>query len=253
MSATTAATATPGTRPAALVTGAARRLGRAIAVELARRGWDLALHYLSSRAEVDAVAAEVAALGARTALLPADLAAAESPGALVRSAAAAFPGLCLLVNNASIFEPGSLAETTPDLFDRNFAIHVRMPFFLTRELAAVTAASGREAQVINLLDTRITRDVTDHFAYTLSKKSLADLTRLSARALAPRVRVNGVAPGVILPPPGAPDGYLERRAATLPLARVGDVEGIVRAVAYLLDSPFVTGEVLFVDGGEHLL
>lgn len=256
-------------RPGALVTGAGRRLGRAIALALAGRGYDVGVHYHRSRAEAEEVVGEIAARGGRAVALAADLFADDAAARLMDAAERELPGLELVVNNASIFEPGSLLETSPQDFDHNLAIHLRTPFFLIQRLAARTlrpsgsppagrlpagAAGdvGRLPQVINLLDTRVTRDVVDHFAYTVSKKALHDLTRLAARALAPHLRVNAVAPGVILPPPGANDEYLARRASTVPLGRVGASEDIVRAVLYLLDNPFVTGETLYVDGGEHL-
>jgi pteridine reductase len=263
-----------GEAPAALVTGAGRRLGRAVALALAERGYDVAVHFHRSREEADEVVRGVEARGRRGLAVAADLFAADAADRLMDAVEAAFPRLELVVNNASIFEPGSLLETTPTDFDQNLAIHLRTPFFLIQRLAArwVPAGFGRAAQgapagdptpapagppagqpqVINLLDTRVARDVVDHFAYTVSKKALHELTRLAARALAPHLRVNAVAPGVILPPPGATDAYLARRAATVPLGRVGAVEDVVRAVCYLLDNPFVTGETLYVDGGEHL-
>lgn len=235
-------------RPAALVTGAARRLGAAMALGLARRGWDVAAHYHGSADDAEALATAVAAEGGRCVPLAADLTDRAQVLALVDRAAAALPSLALLVNNASVFQPGRLVETEPELLDRCLALHVTAPFLLTRAFAR---RCGR-GLVVNLLDTRVAREATAHLAYTLSKKALLDLTRLAAVDLAPEVRVNAIAPGVILPPPGAAAGYLERRAGTVPLRRVGDPAAIVRALEYLIDQPFVTGECLFVDGGEHL-
>jgi NAD(P)-dependent dehydrogenase (short-subunit alcohol dehydrogenase family) len=236
---------------AALVTGGARRLGRTLVLTLARRGYDVALHHHTSIAEARALADEVEALGVRCRLFAADLAARPEVLGLVARVRAELPRLAVLVNNASVFEQVPFLATEPAVFDGAFRLHLETPFFLTRDFARgfAEAAGGL---VVNLLDSRVAREPVGHFAYTLSKKALHDLTRLAAAALAPAVRVNGIAPGVILAPEGEGEEYLQRRAATVPLRRTGDETAIARALEYLLDQPFVTGEVLYVDGGEHL-
>jgi NAD(P)-dependent dehydrogenase (short-subunit alcohol dehydrogenase family) len=234
---------------AALITGAGRRIGRAIALELAGAGWDIAVHYRRSEAEAEATAGAVRGCGRAARLFQADLADAEQATGLAEAVLADMPHCELLVNNASLFLAGGLGETNADLFDTQMAVNLRAPLLLLRAFAA-----GREGgQAINLLDTRVARTVTDHLAYTLTKKGLWELTRMAAKALAPAWRVNAVCPGLILPPPGQDQAYLERMAGRVPLQRTGSPEQIARAVRYLAESEYITGQALFVDGGESLL
>jgi len=234
---------------AALITGGGRRIGRAIALELAEAGWDIAVHYRRSEADAEATAEAVRGRGRAAKLFQADLADADAACRLAEAVLAEMPQCELLVNNASLFLPGGLGQTDANLFDTQMAVNLRAPLLLLRAFAA-----GRDGgQAINLLDTRVARTVTDHFAYTLTKKGLAELTRMAAKALAPGWRVNAVCPGLILPPPGEDAGYLERMAGRVPLQRTGSPEDIARAVRYLAESEFITGQALFVDGGESLL
>ena len=235
-------------RGAALVTGAARRIGAAIARALARNGYDIALHYLTSGEEAGRTAREIEAVGRRCRLFRCDLNDHEETAALLPSVREHFAELNVLVNNASVFERGSLADTGPELFERHFNINLRAPFFLTQSFAE-TCGRG---QVVNILDTRVSRSDPHHAAYTLSKKALLELTRMAARELGPAIRVNAVSPGMILPPAGGVVDELERRSALLPLQRIGDTDNLVAAVRFLLENPFVTGECVYVDGGEHL-
>jgi len=235
-------------RDAALITGAAKRIGRAIALALAERGYDIALHYNRSRDAAAAAAEEIRAKGVRCELLQANLADADAVRQLVQRAMEALPDCCVLVNNASIFERAPLAEMSEDLLDRTMAIHFRAPLVLSRAFAA----RRQRGSIVNILDTKIEGWFTPYFAYTLSKKALADFTLLAAKALAPGIRVNGVAPGLILPPPGESEEYLQRLAQRIPARRHGGPADIASAVLYLLDSEFVTGQVIFADGGERL-
>ena len=233
---------------AALVTGGARRIGAAVARALARDGYDVALHYFTSAEPAERVAAEIAALGRRCRLFRCDLNDHRETSALVPAVREHFAGLDVLVNNASVFERGTLRETGRDLFERHFNINLKAPFFLIQAFAE-NCAGG---QVINILDTRVGRSDPHHAAYTLSKKMLLELTKMAARELGPAIRVNGVSPGMILPPPGGVVDELERRSQALPLKRIGDTDNLVAAVRFLLNNPFVTGESIHVDGGEHL-
>ena len=233
---------------AALVTGGARRIGAAIAKALALHGYDVALHYHTSAEPAERTARDIEDLGRRCRLFRCDLNDHDGTAALVPAVREHFPRLNVLVNNASVFERGTLRETGRDLFERHFNIHFKAPFFLTQAFAE----SCPEGQVINILDTRVRRSDPHHTAYTLSKKALLELTRVAARELGPGIRVNGVAPGMILPPPGGVVDELERRSAGLPLKRIGDTANVVAAVLFLIDNPFVTGECVYVDGGEHL-
>jgi NAD(P)-dependent dehydrogenase (short-subunit alcohol dehydrogenase family) len=232
----------------ALVTGGAKRLGRAIVLALAERGWDIALHYGRSEGAARRTAAEVESRGRACRLFQADLARFDQVTALVPAVARQCPDLGVLVNSASIFEPGGLLETTPDLYDRHFDINFRAPFFLSRDFAR----HAKAGVIVNLLDQRITRHEGGHLVYTLTKKALAALTEMAARELAPRIRVSGVCPGPILPPTGKDEAYLERMVSRVPLGRAGTPEEVARAVVFLVENEYVTGQLLFVDGGEHI-
>lgn len=233
----------------ALVTGGALRLGRAIARGLAADGADVVIHYGASSEAAQALADQLRAEGVRAFTVQADLAAADGVDGLVERAVAHAGRLDLLINSASIFPAGSLAELDPGALVENLQVNAWAPLMLARDLASL----GRPAQVVNLLDTRIAAPTDpEHLAYYLSKRTLADITRLLALELAPGIRVNGVAPGAVLAPADAPPGFLDGLAAGLPLGRAGEVGDIVRAVRFLVHSPFVTGQVIFVDGGQHL-
>lgn len=244
----------------ALVTGAARRLGRAMALELARRGHDVAVHYNSSAAEAEAVAAEIRALGRKAATLRADLLDEAAMAALVPEAAAALGGpLSVLVNNASIFEYDTLATATKTGWDRHFGSNLRAPFVLTQAFAAQAPAVAMEGDeplatglVVNLIDQRIRKLTPEFMTYTLAKMGLWAFTRTAAQALAPAIRVNAIAPGPTLQ--GArqsADHFSRQRAATV-LGRGADEADICGALAYFLSARSVTGQVLCIDGGQHL-
>jgi NAD(P)-dependent dehydrogenase (short-subunit alcohol dehydrogenase family) len=236
-------------KTAALVTGGAKRIGRAIALRLADAGYDIVLHYSTSGKEAERTAGDIRSRGAKCHTLRADLADSGQVMELVSRALELAKGLSLLVNNASIFQRSPIAETEPGLYDSHMAINLRAPFFLLRDFATRCAPG----QVINLLDTRIGRDESNYAAYTLSKKSLAELTRMAAREFAPQVRVNAVAPGLILPSPEGSGDQFERMARNIPLQTTGSPEQIADAVMFLVGSDFITGEVIHIDGGEHLL
>ena len=233
---------------AALVTGGARRIGAAMARALAQHGYDVALHYRSSIEPAEDIAREIKGMGRRCRLFRCDLNDHDATAALIPEVREHFTDLRVLVNNASIFERGTLRQTGPDLLERHFNINFKAPFFLIQAFAEGCA----RGQIINILDTRVSRSDPHHAAYTLSKKALLELTRMAARELGPAIRVNGVSPGMILPPHGGVVDDLERRSAALPLQRIGAADNLVAAVLFLLDNPFVTGECIYVDGGEHL-
>jgi NAD(P)-dependent dehydrogenase (short-subunit alcohol dehydrogenase family) len=153
------------------------------------------------------------------------------------------------VNNASIFEPSSLLSLDVENLDRHFGVNFKAPFILTGIFAKLCG----KGHIINILDTHITQNRTSHLAYLLSKKSLYDLTKLSAVSLAPQIRVNAVAPGLILPPVGKRSDHLDRLAQQVPLKRKGDVAHVVQSLRFLVENDYMTGQVLFADGGEHLL
>jgi len=233
----------------ALITGAAKRLGKAIAVGLARRGWDVALHYGQSADDAAATAAEIRQLGSRCEPLRADLDDPADVRTLVARAREVLGPLTLLVNNAAIFERAEFLQTDEDLFDRHFDINFRAPFFLSRDFARQCDGDGH---IINLIDAAHTHAGQTYFAYTLSKKLLAEFTPLAARALGPRIRVNAICPGPMLPPPGGRPDDLHHVAAKTPLQRTGAAADIVAAAEFLIDNPYVTGQLLYVDGGQHI-
>ncbi len=245
----------------ALVTGAGRRVGRAMALWLGARGWDVAVHYASSAAGAEETVAELHSGGTRAVALRADLTDEAALAPLVDRAAAALEGpLTLLVNNASIFERDSITDATRESWDRHMMSNLRAPFVLTQRFAAqapgpVTDAQGEpvaQAQVINLIDQRVWRLNPEFMSYTLAKSALWTLTRTAAQALAPRVRVNAIGPGPTLQGPDqSPEGFAAQRAATI-LRRGTDPGEICAALGYLLEARAVTGQMIAVDGGQHL-
>jgi len=233
---------------AALVTGAGRRIGRAIAVALAREGLDLAVHCNLSRADAESAAEEVRTLGRRCEVFQCDLADLDAVRDLAEGVFQRLPHWNVLVNNASVFDRRTFAETDEAFFDRTLAINLKAPFFLSRRFAA----GCRQGHIINLLDAKIAGCLTSHFLYSLTKKALADFTELAAKALGPGVRVNGVCPGLILPAAGDSPESFRQMALRTPLKRCGSAGNVVEAVLSLLRNDFLTGQCLFVDGGQHL-
>lgn len=232
----------------ALVTGAGRRLGRAIALALAAEGARLVLHYRRSAQEAEALRVELAAGGTEAWTVQADLADAAARQALIPLAMDVAGGLDLLVNNAAGFAPGRVENLTLENVIASLELNAWAPFELCRDFRQ---RQGR-GRIVNLLDTRVTGFDWGHVGYLLSKQALAELTRLMALDFAPAMTVNAVAPGLILPPEGKDESYLETLIDTVPLRRHGDPEDVAAAVVFLLRSDFVTGTTLFVDGGRHL-
>jgi pteridine reductase len=231
----------------ALITGGARRLGRAMALHLASKGYDIALHCHHSRREAEELLPLIESFARSGRIFEANLTEYEQSEVLMREVVETFPNLSVLIHNASVYQPLRFAETTPADWDTLYALHVKTPFFLTQAFARYC----QRGLVICLTDAQAPR--TDYFAYSLSKQNLTDFTRLAARALGPEIRVNAIAPGHVLPPvDGNPDpGAI--LSQVLPLARTGHPEDITRALQVFLDNPYLTGQTLYVDGGQHLL
>lgn len=241
----------PAIPRAALVTGAARRIGRAIALALAEAGFDLALHYARSEAEAEETARQVRALGRRAVLLRADLAREAEVLPLVPAATEALGPLGVLVNNASSFERDEWDDATRESWDRHLEPNLRAPFVLAQAMARALPA-GAEGAVVNLLDQRVW-SLTGHFvSYTVSKAALWALTQQLALALAPRIRVNGIGPGPVLPSPRQTQEQFDRQARATPLGRPATPEEIARGVLAILALPSLTGQMLALDGGQHL-
>jgi pteridine reductase len=236
----------------AVVTGGAVRLGRAIALALAHEGADVLLHYGRSKEEAERTAGEIRGLGRRVATVSADLSRPVEAATVVFDAANALGGADVLVNSAAIFEDAALVDTGEDLYDRHLTINLKAPFFLCREFAR-RLPEGRRGHVVNLADWRGETPPPDYVAYTLSKAGLIALTKALALQLAPRIRVNAIAPGAMLPPPRErEEPWRRRKLPDIPLGRTGTPDDIAAAAVYLVSSDFVTGEVLHVTGGEHL-
>jgi len=240
-------------RPVALITGAARRIGATIAKRLHAAGYDVALHYRRSRAELDALIAELENLRpASTLALEAELGDVAQLGPMIAATIDRFGRLDALVNNASAFYPTPVDEATPSQWDELFGANVRAPFFLAQ--AAAPHLAARSGAIVNLIDIYAERPLPDHSVYCMSKAALAMMTKSLARDLAPAVRVNGVAPGAVLwPDAGKSDAEQTALIERTPLKRMGTPDDVAGAVLWLLrDAPFVTGEIVRVDGGRHL-
>ncbi len=235
----------------ALVTGGAVRLGRAIALGLAGEGFAIAVHCNSSRAEAEATAAEVRALGVAAVVVQADLSREEAVRGLVADAAAALGPIGVLVNNASTFERDEWHDATRESWDRHMEPNLRAPFVLAQEFARALPADA-EGVVLNMIDMRVW-SLTPHFvSYTVSKAGLWALTRSLALALAPRVRVVAIGPGPALANARQSQAQFERQAGSTPLRRGSSAEEVAQAALALIALPSVTGQMLALDGGQHL-
>jgi NAD(P)-dependent dehydrogenase (short-subunit alcohol dehydrogenase family) len=234
---------------AALVTGGARRIGRAIVLALARRGHDLAIHHRDSAVDAESLAGEVRALGRRAVVVRADLTDEARVRALIPEAAAALGPLSVLVNNASVFEDDRVGELSREIWDRHMETNLRAPVVLAEAFAA-QAPGG--SSIVNLLDQRVLKPDPRFFSYALSRNGLWWTTRTLAQALAPRIRVNGVGPGPTLASTHQSDDEFKAEAAAVPLARAASPEDIASAVLYLVGAGSVTGQMIAVDGGQHL-
>lgn len=237
---------TPGT---ALITGAAKRIGKAIALHLASLGYNIALHYNRSQEEANAVRKEVKELGVQCSMHRCDLANIIQAEKLVGAVAKQHPNLSVLINNASVFEPSTVKKATTVMLRKHFSINFDAPFVLTQQFANHCS----KGHIINILDTHIAQNTTKHATYLLTKKALHALTQVSAAELAPNIRVNAVAPGLIIPPEGKGEDHLERLATQIPMRCKGDIKQIVKSVEFLLNNAYIIGETIFVDGGEHLI
>ena len=245
----------------ALVTGAGTRLGRAMAVRLAEMGHDVAIHYATSAAGAEETAAEVRALGRNAVTLQADLLDEAQVQALLPAAAEALGGaITCLVNNASIFEYDNIRTATRDSWDRHIESNLRAPFVLTQALAKQApdpAEDSRgepvaQAVVINMIDQRVRKLTPEFSSYTIAKMGLWALTQTAAQGLAPKVRVNAIGPGPTLQGHRQSDSHFDRQRKSTILHRGSNPEDIVTALTFLVESPAVTGQLICVDGGQHL-
>ncbi|HEX8362309.1 MAG TPA: SDR family oxidoreductase [Longimicrobium sp.] len=234
----------------ALVTGGAVRLGRAMAEALAGEGMRMVIHYNSSAGPAEELAGEIRGRGGEAVAIGADLARGGEVERLAREAVAAFGGVDVLVNSASVFPGEGLEETDEALWDHTIAVNLKAPFFLIRHLAGTLRE--RRGVVVNMADLAGLQPWARYAAHGISKAGVAHLTRVAARALAPEVRVAAIAPGAVLPPDDMDQAQLQRLAAGTALGRIGSPDDVVEALLYLLRADFVTGEILVVDGGRRL-
>jgi pteridine reductase len=234
----------------ALITGAAKRVGKALTEHLAEKGWNVIIHFNTSekpaqqlseflkekfpRQEFPVVKANLANLNEVLELIP----------SIVKSQG----NFQLLVNNASVFEPGYLFNTSEEMFDNQMNINLKAPFFLMRDYAN----HCKEGNIINLVDSRITTNKSDFSAYSLSKKGLWELTKMAALEFSPKIRVNAIAPGATLPPEGKDDNYLTKLAKKTPMKKSGGLKPVLKSLDFILENEHLTGQLLFADGGENL-
>ncbi|MCC5989592.1 MAG: SDR family oxidoreductase [Pararhodobacter sp.] len=245
----------------ALITGAGKRLGRAMALYLAGRGHDLALHYATSRVAAEDTAAEARACGVNAVTLQADLLDERAMATLVPAAAQALGGsLDMLVNNASIFEHDTIHTATAESWNRHLGSNLRAPFVLTQEFARQAPPAARDSDgeplatslVINMIDQRVRKLTPEFMTYTIAKMGLWAFTRTAAQALAPAIRVNAIGPGPTLRGGRQSEEHFARQRAATVLRRGANPEDVTAALGFFLDSPAVTGQLLCVDGGQHL-
>ena len=237
-------------RGTALVTGGAQRIGRAIVLALAQRGYAVAIHAHRSRSAAEHLAGEIRSGGGLAGIVMADLSDHADVERLVPAAAAIGP-LTLLVNNASDFEPNEIGRLDRQLWDRHFAVNLRAPIFLAEAFARIALANA-DASIVNVLDQRVRKLTPQFFSYTLTKSALFTATTTLAQALAPKVRVNAVAPGPTFESARQTPADFAAQIAALPLAKGPDPQEIAEAVVYLAGARSVTGETIAVDGGQHL-
>jgi NAD(P)-dependent dehydrogenase (short-subunit alcohol dehydrogenase family) len=239
----------------ALVTGAARRVGRAIACDLARAGWAVAVHYNSSPDDAAETVRLINSAGGRAATLKADLTDETAVRGLVGAAERALGPVTLLVNNASVFENDTATTADRAVWDANMAVNLRAPFVLSQEMVARLGQGRKSAEagnIVNILDQRVLNLTPFFTSYTVSKAALWTLTQTLAMAFAPGVRVNGIGPGPVLPSPRQTEEQFKRQYELLPLGRAVDPDEICRAVRFILESPSMTGQIILLDAGQHL-
>ncbi len=236
---------------AALVTGAGKRIGRAIALDLAAYGWAIAAHYHRSPADADALVDEIVTAGGAAVALNANLGDPLETGGLVGRAAEALGPITALINNASAFERDSIGDLSVDLWDTHLDVNLRAPAILTRAFADALPSTA-DGNIVNLIDQRVWNLTGEFLSYSVSKVGLWGLTQMTALALAPRIRVNGIGPGPVLPSSRQSAEDFARQCAATPLGRGSSPQEICDAVRYILSAPAMTGQMIALDGGAHL-
>ena len=235
----------------ALVTGGADRIGKAVTVHLAQQNYNLVLHYNSSKEKAQKLKEELESIYAdiTVELLQINFLKDNDFDEIFTELKKKKITIDILVNCASDFIPSGFREKGSELLDKELTINFKIPYLLTKAFASVYG----KGNIINFVDTKVAKNNTVHLDYILSKKLLSDFTKISAVELAPNIRVNAIAPGLILPPEGKDESYLLSLAQHIPLKTIGNLEEILKAVQFILDSNFFTGQILYIDGGEHLV
>ena len=241
----------------ALVTGSAQRIGRCLALFLAERGYSLALHYHQSGQQALQAQTDIKKRGVACEIFKANLAQSAEVAQLIPQVLKRMGPIDLLINNVSVFNSPNFMASTEKQFDHDVAVNLRAPFFLTQAFAAQVAKGTSKSKsypslIVNMLDTRITKVQTDYCIYTLTKHALFHLTCIAAKSLAPRIRVNAIAPGPALPPLGTTQARLDKSSTTTPLGAASPPSTLAQGLGYLLDAHTVTGQVLYIDSGQHL-
>jgi NAD(P)-dependent dehydrogenase (short-subunit alcohol dehydrogenase family) len=237
--------------PTVLITGSARRIGRAIALDLARAGWKVCVHYRRSAADAEQLVSEIRGLGGAGAAIAGDLAVQADVERLIPACREALGAPVCLINNASEFLLDTVETVTPATWDTHLDINLKAPVFLARSLF-LNLPEGASGNVINIIDQRVWKLTPDFFSYTISKAGLWTATRTLAQALAPRVRVNAIGPGPVLKSIHQTDAEFAREAQSTLLGRGPSPEEIAAAVRFILASPSLTGQMVALDGGQHL-
>ncbi|MCC7253427.1 SDR family oxidoreductase [Hyphomicrobium sp.] len=237
--------------PTVLITGAARRIGRAIALDLARAGWQVCVHYRRSAEEAEELVGEIRALGGVGAAVAADLGSEADIEGLIPLVREALGAPVCLINNASEFLVDTIETVTPGTWDTHLDINLKAPVFLARSLF-LNLPEGAQGNVINIIDQRVWKLTPDFFSYTISKAGLWTATRTLAQALAPRVRVNAIGPGPVLKSIHQTDADFAREAESTLLGHGPSPQEIAAAVLFILASPSLTGQMIALDGGQHL-
>lgn len=234
----------------ALITGASKRVGKAIAEHLAGKGWSVIIHFNSSEKPAQELKNALSRKfpGQNFNTIQANLSDESEVEKIIPQVAEKTGRFDLLINNASVFEPGYLAETNAGLFNSQMDVNLKAPFLLIRDFAK----HCKNGNIINFVDTRITTSKSNFAAYSLSKKGLWELTKMAALELSPEIRVNAIAPGVTLPPEDKDESYLENLAKNIPMKKPGGLVPILKSIDYILENEHLTGQLLFVDGGENL-
>lgn len=234
----------------ALITGGSDRIGKAVAIHLAKQGYHLVLHYNSAKEKAENLQMHIeSTYKVKVELLQINFLKENDFDRIFEDFKRKSITIEVLVNCASDFIPSSFNERGSELFDKEMTINLKIPYLLTKAFARVFG----KGNIINFVDTKVAKNKTVHLDYILSKKLLKDFTKISAVELAPNIRVNAIAPGLILPPEGKDESYLLNLAKDIPLKTIGNLDEILKAFQFILDSYFFTGQILYIDGGEHLV